>query len=433
MRRLPKLTEVPHYPVVAGTALLAIGVSIARWRAVDVSLLSESAMIRRGELWRLVTSILPHGGVLHLLFNVYWLWIFGSLVEETYGHVKTLALILLLAIGSNSLEYALLVGGIGLSGVVYGLFGLLWVLSRHDGRFRDAIDRSTVEIFVGWFFLCILTTVTHLMTIANIAHGAGAVLGIFTGFAITRPNLRTSIITGIGAILLIALWAATLGRPEVNLSGKGGYEEGEWGYQALRAHKNRDAVRWFRDAIAYQPKRSEYWYNLGIAYQNLDDKSAAIDAYRRAADQGAAKAQYYLGTLYESGDQGLSKDTTQALHWYRRAAAQNDTDALNGVAWTYATSPDPAIRNPIAALDYARKAITLESDHPDPNHIDTLAEAYYANGRYEDAVKMEQHAIAAASPQNRSDFQKRLERFERASKESRKTGKHEVNPLPLNR
>jgi membrane associated rhomboid family serine protease len=128
MRPAPKLTEISHYPVVAGTALLAVGVTVAWWAKVDISPLFETAMIRRGELWRLVTSILPHGGILHLVFNVYWLWVFGTFVEEVYGHLKTAALVLLFAVGSGAWEFAIAVGGIGLSGVGYGLFGLLWIL-----------------------------------------------------------------------------------------------------------------------------------------------------------------------------------------------------------------------------------------------------------------------------------------------------------------
>src|SRR5437763_10942122 len=95
MRTAPKLTEAPRYPVIAGTALLSIGVTIAWWAKIDISPLLPSAMIRRGELWRLVTAIFPHLGILHLAFNVYWLWVFGTLVEEVYGHLKTMALILL--------------------------------------------------------------------------------------------------------------------------------------------------------------------------------------------------------------------------------------------------------------------------------------------------------------------------------------------------
>ena len=40
---------------------------------------------------RLLTSALPHGGIVHLLFNVIWLWIFGTAIEAVWGPVRTLA------------------------------------------------------------------------------------------------------------------------------------------------------------------------------------------------------------------------------------------------------------------------------------------------------------------------------------------------------
>ena len=164
MRPAPKWTEFPRYPVVAGTAILAVVVTIAWWSKLDVSPLFETAMIRRGELWRLITSIFPHTNLLHLAFNIYWLWVFGTLVEQVYGHFRTAALIALFALGSSSFEFAFSLGGVGLSGVGYGLFGFLWVLSRHDERFRDAIDQKTIQLFVIWFFFCIATTVMHIFS-----------------------------------------------------------------------------------------------------------------------------------------------------------------------------------------------------------------------------------------------------------------------------
>ncbi len=417
MRAAPKLSEAPRYPVVAGTALLAIAVTVAWWARMDVSPLFETAMIRRGELWRLITCIFPHGGILHLAFNLYWLWVFGTLVEETYGHLKTAALFLLFAFGSSAWEFALAVGGIGLSGVGYGLFGLLWMLSRHDERFREAVDRKTVELFVGWFFLCIITTVTHVMPIANIAHGVGAILGILVGLAITKPDHRAPIMAGISAVLLVGLWGATLGRPRINLSGKGGYEEGNWGYDALLANKNNEAVHWLRDAVIYQPNTSTYWVDLGFAYLKLGDNAKGVSAYRRAADLNDAQAQYYLGALYEAGSNGLPKDPVQALYWYRKSADQNNPDALNNLAWTYATSSDPAIRNTVEALNYARKAVDLGKDHPVPNHLDTLAEALYASGQYADAVKTEQQAIALLADENKKEFEERLAKYQLAMKD----------------
>jgi len=282
MRPAPKWTEFPQYPVIAGTAILAIAVTIAWWSKLNVSPLFETAMIRRGEVWRLITGIFPHTDILHLVFNIYWLWVFGTLVEQVYRHLRTAALIALFALGSGSLEFAFALGGVGLSGVAYGFFGLLWTLSRRDDRFHDAVDRKTVQLFVVWFFFCIGMTVMHVFSVGNIAHGSGAVLGILTATAIALPGRRILIAASIGAILLFGLWGSTLGRPRINLSAKAGYEEGQWGYDALVANRDLEAVRWFRDAVMYQPKLPVYWFDLGIAYQRLGNKAAAQAAYQRA-------------------------------------------------------------------------------------------------------------------------------------------------------
>jgi membrane associated rhomboid family serine protease len=134
-------------------------VTVAWWSKAEISPLLESAMIRRGEIWRLLTSAFPHRDILHLAFNVYWLWVFGTAVEQVYGHLKTAGLFALFAVGSGSMEFALARGGVGLSGVGYGLFGLLWVLSSRDEKFSDAIDQRTVQLFVGWFVFCVATTI----------------------------------------------------------------------------------------------------------------------------------------------------------------------------------------------------------------------------------------------------------------------------------
>src|SRR5262249_2296939 len=170
MRKPPKWTSWAQYPVIAGIAILSAGVTVAWWAKADVSPLFENAMIRHGEPWRLVTSIFPHVDILHLVFNVYWFWVFGTLVEEVFGHIKTISLIGLFALASGAFDYALWEGGVGLSGVVYGLFGLLWILSARDERFRDAVDKRTVQLFVAWFFICIVLTATKILPVANVAH-----------------------------------------------------------------------------------------------------------------------------------------------------------------------------------------------------------------------------------------------------------------------
>ena len=292
MPQTPRWTDIPKYPVIVGVGILATAVTTAWWAGADISPLFASGYIRRGQFWRLFTSIFPHLDILHLAFNLYWLWIFGTVVERIFGHTKTALLIALFAVGSTSLDFALDRGGVGLSGAGYGLFGLLWVLSARDERFRDAIDQRTIKLFVGWFFLCIITTISGAYPVANVAHAVGAILGILIGYALTLPSHRLQISAAIAAIFIFGIWGDTLGRPIVNLSTKVGYEEGKWGYDALVAGRNDEAVKWLRDGVKFRPKEPTYWYNLGIAYHHVGNLPAAIAAYRRAHELEPNNSDY---------------------------------------------------------------------------------------------------------------------------------------------
>src|SRR6185312_9279397 len=182
MRMPPGYSQFPKYPVIAGTSMLAIAVSIAHMNNVDISRLAPSPMIRHGEYWRLLTDILPHANIMHLLFDVYWFWVLGTVLEEEVGHFRTALVVIMLGVGSSAFECGFLDGGIGLSGVVYGLLALIWVLGKYDPRFSEVVDTRTLQIMVGWFFFCIVMTLANLMPVANIAHGTGALLGALIGW-----------------------------------------------------------------------------------------------------------------------------------------------------------------------------------------------------------------------------------------------------------
>jgi tetratricopeptide (TPR) repeat protein len=100
------------------------------------------------------------------------------------------------------------------------------------------------------------------------------------------------------------------------------------------------------------------------------------------------------------------------LFWWHKAADQNNSAGQDGVAWIYATSSNPQLRNPSAALDYARKAVNSSKDHPE--YLDTLAEAYYVNGQFQSAVDTELQAIQLVSPGRKSEYEKNLSRYKRA-------------------
>src|SRR5262249_17115377 len=83
------------------------------------------------------------------------------------------------------------------------------------------------------------------------------------------------------------------------------------------------------------------WRGLPGAQTNSD----ALAADRKAAEAGDDNAEYNIGLMYEQGE-GVPKDARQALEWYRKAVAHGSAQAMNNVAWQYATSSDPAVRNP---------------------------------------------------------------------------------------
>ncbi len=99
---------------------------------------------------------------------------------------------------------------------------------------------------------------------------------------------------------------------------------------------------------------------------------------------------------------------------YRKALElkPDDTAALNNLAWLYATAEDPSIRNPQKALSLAQKAAARD---PAPHVLDTLAEAYYVNGRFDRAVETARNALEKAW-QNKSYFKGQLEKFEKAAR-----------------
>ncbi len=283
MRRPPPIIALPLFPVTGGTILLAIGVNIAYWAKIDISPILEDGNVRRWQLWRFLTSALPHADPFHLIFNLYWVWAFGSLLEEVLGHLVTALIFVLLALGSGAAEFAFLNGGIGLSGVGYGLFGILWVLSRKDLRFEDAVDDNTTRLFVIWFFLCIVLTVTNIMPIANIAHGMGALLGYLLGWIIARRSTnRPAAIAGLAVVVIASVLAATLARPWINLSKDSYHAEFQLGYDALQANQAEKSIRWFTDVTRMAPSTPEAWYDLALAYERLGRNDEARAAAERA-------------------------------------------------------------------------------------------------------------------------------------------------------
>src|SRR5262249_10209948 len=148
-RTAPPLAEFWKYPVTAGVGAAAIASTVAFWAGWDGDEFTLDARAWDGKFWRLVSTTLLHLDLFHLALNLYWLWVLGTSVERVLRPLPTAGIVLLFAVGSSAAQYAAAGPGVGLSGVGYGLFGLLLVLSRWDPRFSGAMDRRTTTLFLG--------------------------------------------------------------------------------------------------------------------------------------------------------------------------------------------------------------------------------------------------------------------------------------------
>jgi TPR repeat protein len=176
-----------------------------------------------------------------------------------------------------------------------------------------------------------------------------------------------------------------------------------------------EAAKWLRMAAEQGDAESEH--NLAVLYtqgegvpRNLKE---AANWMRKAAEQNLAAGQQGLGVLYENGD-GVPEDPVEAARWYRKAVDQNYVPAMNSLALLLATSDEKGVRNTQQAVALATRAAASGTN---PDYLNTLAAAYFADGQLDKAVETEEKALAH-DPDNDS-YKKAMQKYLAAGHSSR--------------
>ena len=136
--------------------------------------------VTHGQVWRLITPIFVHFDPLHILFNMLWLRDLGSMIEGRQSPWQ-LALLVGVIAACSDLGQFLIAGPVfgGMSGVVYGLLGYIWMRGKFDPASGLYVHPSTVIMMIIWFFACFTPLIPH---VANGAHAVGLVMGIAWGY-----------------------------------------------------------------------------------------------------------------------------------------------------------------------------------------------------------------------------------------------------------
>ncbi len=135
--------------------------------------------IRGGEVWRLVTPMLLHGDIWHIFFNMWWLRDLGSMVEGRQNSRVLAVLVVGLAAVSNLAQYWMAGPAFGgMSGVVYGLLGYIWIRGKFDPGSGLSLHPTTVQMMIIWLVIGF----SGFLNMANYAHLGGLAMGMAWGW-----------------------------------------------------------------------------------------------------------------------------------------------------------------------------------------------------------------------------------------------------------
>jgi membrane associated rhomboid family serine protease len=159
--------------------------------------------ISAGEYYRLVTSMFLHLGPLHLLMNMWALWVLGRTLEAVLGPIRFLVLYLVAGLGGSVAVYLFspFPGGAGASGAIFGLFSALFIILKR-------LRRDTSSIIP---LLVINLAISFIPGISLAAHLGGLVTGAMVAFALAySPARNRNLYVGVAVGLLLGVMAVAV-------------------------------------------------------------------------------------------------------------------------------------------------------------------------------------------------------------------------------
>lgn len=353
----PSLGGKADKPILTLLVMVAAGLVFiwqqVDWRAAMEALVPGAMAIRQGRWDGLLTSVFAHGDLLHIFFNLSWVWLLGRVLEANVSKFFWILVLVTCAGFASAVEFAFTDQlGIGLSGVVYGWAGFVWFARGRYPAFHGVINKQTALWLAGWLVFCWVMTEMGKMHIANGAHLGGLVAGSLIGLA---ANGRTRY----GVLVCLGLLGVTVG------------------------------------SLVYAPWSPSYNALGAVRALGRGDYAQARKMMDRVLAQGEDLAAWVVAM---SADINVRQGTYgAAVKDYERGypALKDDADFMNRYAWLLATCPQDDVRDGAKAITLAQRAVEL-TDGKEAGFVDTLAAAYAETGDFAEAVKWQARAVALA-------------------------------------
>lgn len=207
-------------PTLIGTCVAVFLLDALAGHRIATLGMSQSYLVYvLGEWWRVVTAIFLHAGLLHLLFNMYALYVVGSILEEAWGAPKLVAAFLVTGVFASLVSATVPVlakpaaalvmspGSVGASGAIFGLFGSLGAALYRRRRSPWAKANLAqialivaVNLFIGF----------AVPGIDNLAHLGGLASGLVLGVGFDASASHQSSGPAITSASIVALASVAL-------------------------------------------------------------------------------------------------------------------------------------------------------------------------------------------------------------------------------
>ncbi len=167
----------------------------------------HARVFRDGEYWRLLTAVFLHGGFVHIMFNSAALYQLGPAVESIYSWARMLVLFVGAGLlgSAVSVLYHDRVQGVGASGAIFGLIGVIAVFGyRRGGSYGDAVMRTAIQWAVFGLAFGFLGPLIDIR-VDNAAHIGGLIGGAALAFVVPPERERVSVAWNAAGIIAAAL------------------------------------------------------------------------------------------------------------------------------------------------------------------------------------------------------------------------------------
>ena len=197
----------------AGLGLTSGGGPLLAWGFVSAD------AVAAGDWYRILSSAFLHLGLLHLVFNMWALYLFGPLIEQLYGHLEFAVIYVLCAVGGSVLTILAAPDqlAVGASGAIFGMLGLAFAVSR---RRHLALPRQTRMVLgqIGSLLFINLAITFVVPNISITGHLGGLAVGLLLGWLLPPSPAFTlagqwqaasgAVIEGAPLVVRVGIYAA---------------------------------------------------------------------------------------------------------------------------------------------------------------------------------------------------------------------------------